>query len=92
MAAGNSIKFQCDYRDGPQGAIRWSKKGGTLPDNRFETSQYGELVIKNIQPGDEGEYVCSVTPTLSVSSKLTVQSKCMLLDDDKTCDELVILL
>lgn len=67
--------FQCEYRDGPQGAIRWSKKGGTLPENRFETTQYGALKIKNTHPEDEGEYVCSISPSLSVSAKLIVQSK-----------------
>jgi len=76
VTAGTDVLFQCDYRDGPQGTTRWNKKGGTLPVNRFETTQDGALKITKTQSGDEGEYVCSVPSSgLSVTAKLIVQSK-----------------
>ena len=77
--AGQTVSFECHYRDGPQIAIFWMKKGGTLPVGRHSSSQYGKLMINNVQAEDEGAYTCNVRTgagLLTASATLVVHCKC----------------
>lgn len=76
VTAGEDVVFHCKYRDGPAAAIRWQRKGGTLPFKRHSTKQNGDLILEKVQPDDEGQYVCSVTSAggLRATATLKVQS------------------
>lgn len=39
--------------------ISWSKEDGYLPSNRAQDNGSGELYITNIEPTDDGVYICT---------------------------------
>lgn len=43
----------------PEPDIEWRRSGKNLPGGRHQVTNYNsELIIRNIQPSDEGVYIC----------------------------------
>jgi len=57
---GDTLRLNCGATGDPQPVISWKKQGGQLPVGRTQQIN-GELVIRDIAAGDEGNYICVAT-------------------------------
>jgi len=55
-----TLRLNCSATGDPQPVISWKKQGGQLPVGRSQQI-IGELVIREIAAGDEGNYICVAT-------------------------------
>nr|XP_039257330.1 peroxidasin-like isoform X1 [Styela clava] len=56
---GDSALFQCHFTGNPSPTITWLKNGRRLPrDQRYLVMSSGTLLIRVVNPGDEGKYTC----------------------------------
>lgn len=62
---GERVTFYCAATGSPFPTIRWSKLGGVIPADRREEPSPGSLRIVNLQPGDDGIYICAAQNFLS---------------------------
>lgn len=55
----HNISLRCFYNGNPIPEITWRKVGGNLPAARIiRINHNSELIIRNVEPSDEGDYVC----------------------------------
>ena len=57
---GETLTLNCSASGDPQPVISWKKQGGQLPVGRSQQSN-GQLIIRNLQLNDAGNYICVVT-------------------------------
>lgn len=56
---GRNITLRCFFSGYPEPSLTWLKVGGSLPIGRYTILNYNtELTIRNVQPSDEGDYLC----------------------------------
>ena len=56
---GGRETFYCAASGNPSPTITWSKLSGSIPADRRQEPSPGSLRIVNLQPGDDGIYVCT---------------------------------
>ncbi|XP_022090462.1 basement membrane-specific heparan sulfate proteoglycan core protein-like isoform X3 [Acanthaster planci] len=74
-AIGGFVEFMCQATGSPPPVILWEKEDGFLPVQH--SIQSGLLSIRNLQPGDEGRYICTANSTAGSSkaySRLALQA------------------
>ncbi|XP_071839760.1 basement membrane-specific heparan sulfate proteoglycan core protein-like isoform X3 [Apostichopus japonicus] len=74
-AVGASVEFHCQATGSPPPQVIWSKEGGSLPISH--SMQNGILTLSNLQPGDDGVYVCTATNragSKKISARLALQA------------------
>ena len=54
------LTLNCSASGNPLPVISWRKQGAQLPSGRSQQTK-GVLVIKNLRPGDAGNYICTAT-------------------------------
>ena len=57
---GETLTLNCSASGDPQPVISWKKQGGQLPIGRSQQSN-GQLIIRNLQLNDAGNYICAAT-------------------------------
>ena len=57
---GETLTLNCSATGDPQPVISWKKQGGQLPVGRSQQSN-GQLIIRNLQLNDAGNYICVAT-------------------------------
>ena len=69
------IEFQlwCIFGGTPLPEIRWTKKGGALPQGRTTYDNYGKtLVIKHVDYEDEGDYTCEASNGVGIAKSYSI--------------------
>ena len=56
---GGRVTFYCSATGSPSPTVTWSKLGGIIPADRQQEPSPGSLRIINLQPSDDGTYVCT---------------------------------
>ena len=56
---GGRVTFYCSATGSPSPIVTWSKLGGIIPSDRQQEPSPGSLRIINLQPSDDGTYVCT---------------------------------
>ena len=56
---GGRVTFYCSATGSPSPTVTWSKLGGIIPADRQQEPSPGSLRIINLQPNDDGTYVCT---------------------------------
>ena len=56
---GGRVTFYCSATGGPSPIVTWSKLRGIIPADRQQEPSPGSLRIINLQPSDDGTYVCT---------------------------------
>ena len=57
----------------PLPEIRWTKKGGALPQGRTTYDNYGKtLVIKHVDYEDEGDYTCEASNGVGIAKSYSI--------------------
>ena len=56
---GGRVTFYCSVAGSPSPTVTWSKLGGIIPADRQQEPSPGSLRIINLQPNDDGTYVCT---------------------------------
>ena len=52
------------FLNSPDPTLTWSKVGGQMPIGRYSLDRYNtELIIRNVQQSDEGDYMCRAANT-----------------------------
>ncbi|XP_038076283.1 basement membrane-specific heparan sulfate proteoglycan core protein-like isoform X2 [Patiria miniata] len=64
-AIGGFVEFMCQATGSPPPVIIWEKEDGFLPVQH--SIQSGLLSIRNLQPGDEGRYICTANSSAGSS-------------------------
>jgi len=73
---GKSVKMWCVFGGTPLPEIRWTKKGGALPQGRTTYDNYGKtLVIKHVDFNDEGDYTCEASNGVGLAQSYSIQLK-----------------
>ena len=73
---GKEVKMWCLYGGTPLPEIRWTKKGGALPQGRTTYDNYGKtLVIKKVDFDDEGDYTCEASNGVGIAKSYSIQLK-----------------
>ena len=57
---GETLTLNCSASGDPQPVISWKKQGGQLPVGRSHQSN-GQLIVRNLQLNDAGNYICVAT-------------------------------
>uniref|UniRef100_A0A3B4BGV6 Ig-like domain-containing protein n=1 Tax=Periophthalmus magnuspinnatus TaxID=409849 RepID=A0A3B4BGV6_9GOBI len=68
LVAGNSLNLDCNGFGSPDPEVNWIIPNGNI---RYEVHKNGSLIIRNIQPVDGGEYLCSVQNQYGSDEMLT---------------------
>lgn len=64
--AGDSARFDCSFTTSSPASLSWLHDGETItPDARHTYLSNSSLLIDPTAEGDEGEYTCRVTDTLT---------------------------
>lgn len=58
---GGRETFYCTATGSPSPTITWSKLGGSIPADRRQEPSPGSLRIIDLQPGDDGIYICTAS-------------------------------
>uniref|UniRef100_A0A915K0C9 Ig-like domain-containing protein n=1 Tax=Romanomermis culicivorax TaxID=13658 RepID=A0A915K0C9_ROMCU len=61
---GREAVLRCRVLGDPNARISWAKVGGELP-RTASSDRDGYLIIKNVDPNDQGTYVCTATTSQS---------------------------
>ena len=67
--------LKCTADGNPSPKVTWSKLNSSLPVGRHVVESSGALTVKDVRPGDEGDYSCSAENLLgsvNATAKLTV--------------------
>ena len=88
LQQGNDAMFRGQVKGNPRPKVHWTRKGKNLPSSdKYELRHDPEsgtvsLTIRNLGPGDEGQYCCtasndygSVSATLSVNAEVGRNSR-----------------
>ena len=57
---GETLMLNCSASGDPQPVISWKKQGGQLPVGRSQQGN-SQLIIRNLQLNDAGNYICVAT-------------------------------
>ncbi|XP_059470843.1 roundabout homolog 2-like isoform X3 [Neocloeon triangulifer] len=74
---GLSAEFSCRVDGDPVPNILWSRADGKMPHGRAHILDDRSLRIEDLQPGDDGMYIChaeNVVGSISAQAQLTVHS------------------
>lgn len=72
---GQSVQFQCRVGGDPDPNILWRRDDGKMPIGRAQILDDKSLRIENVEPVDEGLYICdaeNLVGSLSARASLTV--------------------
>ncbi|XP_066142071.1 roundabout homolog 2 isoform X1 [Euwallacea fornicatus] len=75
--AGQKVSFKCTADGDPSPNVVWSRDDGKMPSGRVSIIDNKSLQIENVQPGDEGLYICkaeNLMGTISAKASLVVNS------------------
>ncbi|XP_043224573.1 roundabout homolog 2-like [Amphibalanus amphitrite] len=73
VLAGESVDLVCRVAGDPTPAVYWSRQNGRMPVGRIDLLPDKTLRIENVQPQDEGLYVCEAeNPVGNVTASATV--------------------
>jgi len=73
---GKKVKMWCIFGGTPLPEIRWTKKGGALPQGRTTYESYGKtLVIKHVDIKDEGDYTCEASNGVGIAKSYSINLK-----------------
>jgi len=73
---GKKVKMWCIFGGTPLPEIRWTKKGGALPQGRTTYDNYGKtLVIKHVDFDDEGDYTCEASNGVGIAKSYSINLK-----------------
>jgi len=73
---GKKATLWCIYGGTPLPEIRWTKKGGALPQGRTTFDNYGKtLVIKHVDFDDEGDYTCESSNGVGIAKSYSINLK-----------------
>ena len=78
-ASGQNVKLACNVSGDPDPQILWRKEDGVLPKHRV-TTHNKFLTINQVNPQDEGIYVCeahNLVGSLTLSASLSVHGECL---------------
>jgi roundabout axon guidance receptor 2 len=76
---GQSVQFQCRVGGDPEPNILWRRDDGKMPIGRTQILDDKSLRIENVEPVDEGLYICdaeNLEGSVSAQVSLTVHSEC----------------
>ena len=71
----------CTADGNPSPKVTWSKLNSSLPVGRHIVESSGALTVKDVRPGDEGDYSCraeNLLGSVNATAKLTVHCKFIL--------------
>ncbi|XP_069684562.1 roundabout homolog 2 isoform X2 [Periplaneta americana] len=74
---GQSVQFQCRVGGDPEPNILWRRDDGKMPIGRAQILDDKSLRIENVEPADEGLYICdaeNLVGSVSARASLTVHS------------------
>ena len=70
---GKEVKMWCIFGGTPLPEIRWTKKGGALPQGRTNYDNYGKtLVIEHVDYDDEGDYTCEASNGVGIAQSYSI--------------------
>jgi len=70
---GKKVSLWCIYGGTPLPEIRWTKKGGALPQGRTTFDNYGKtLIIKHVDFDDEGDYTCESSNGVGIAKSYSI--------------------
>ena len=68
-----NFQLWCIFGGTPLPEIRWTKKGGALPQGRTTYDNYGKtLVIKHVDYEDEGDYTCEASNGVGIAKSYSI--------------------
>ena len=71
---GQKAKMWCIFGGTPLPQIKWTKRGGALPQGRTNYDNYGKtLVIEHVDYEDEGDYTCEATNGVGIAQSYSIQ-------------------
>jgi roundabout axon guidance receptor 2 len=76
---GQSVQFQCRVGGDPDPNILWRRDDGKMPIGRAQILDDKSLRIENVEPVDEGLYICdaeNLVGSVSAQASLTVHCEC----------------
>jgi roundabout axon guidance receptor 2 len=76
---GQSVQFQCRVGGDPEPNILWRRDDGKMPIGRAQILDDKSLRIENVEPVDEGLYICdaeNLVGSVSARASLTVHCEC----------------
>ncbi|XP_037046753.1 roundabout homolog 2 [Bradysia coprophila] len=79
VLAGKTVQFHCSVGGDPVPQILWRKDDGNMPVGRADIMEADKsLLIKNVQPADEGIYICEAHNSvgqISTKAQLVVNTQ-----------------
>ncbi|XP_022900690.1 roundabout homolog 2-like [Onthophagus taurus] len=76
--SGQRVVFQCTVDGDPTPTVLWSREDGKMPIGRARIRDDKSLLIENVQPADEGVYICeakNLVGTIKEQASLVVNSQ-----------------
>ena len=70
--------LKCTTNGNPPPKVTWYKANSSLPVGRHVVESSGALILQDVRPGDEGQYICKAENLLgeiNASAELTVHCK-----------------
>ena len=70
--------LKCTAHGNPSPKVTWSKLNSSLPVGRHVVESSGALIVKDVRPGDEGDYSCraeNLLGSVNATAKLIVHCK-----------------
>jgi Immunoglobulin I-set domain. len=75
---GQTVQFHCQVGGDPEPNILWRRDDGKMPIGRAQILDDKSLRIENVEPTDEGLYICdaeNLVGSVTAKASLTVHSK-----------------
>lgn len=72
---GKKVVFQCSVDGEPDPNVLWRREDGKMPIGRARIADDKSLIIENVQPSDEGIYICTaenLVGTITAKASLVV--------------------
>ena len=86
MLAGQSVDLVCRVAGDPTPRVFWSRQNGRMPVGRINVLSDKTLRIEQVQPEDQGSYVCEAeNPVGNVTAAATITVHCKSAQDRGTC-------
>ena len=77
VLAGQSVDLACRVGGDPTPSVYWSRQNGRMPVGRIDLLPDKTLRIEQVQPQDEGRYVCEAeNPVGNVTASATITVQC----------------